>query len=154
MVCTRRVKSWAINARVLQTLVIVILYFLAGLNCCSLCHTVDKRKSSWITWWSLRKTCYQIVKHSWFESFIIFVILLSSGALVNCHGLVGTLRGKAAGWLHSDLALQGAVNVGELGRSGISVGVSSQGTGFCHDVLKKCCNWEIPKAKRLYLWEA
>uniref|UniRef100_A0A8B9X1W7 Sodium channel protein n=1 Tax=Bos mutus grunniens TaxID=30521 RepID=A0A8B9X1W7_BOSMU len=53
-----------------------------GLNCCSLCHTVDKRKSSWITWWSLRKTCYQIVKHSWFESFIIFVILLSSGALV------------------------------------------------------------------------
>uniref|UniRef100_A0AC11EIG0 Sodium voltage-gated channel alpha subunit 11 n=1 Tax=Ovis aries TaxID=9940 RepID=A0AC11EIG0_SHEEP len=53
-----------------------------GLNCCSLCCTVDKRKSSWITWWSLRKTCYQIVKHSWFESFIIFVILLSSGALV------------------------------------------------------------------------
>uniref|UniRef100_E1BHM6 Sodium channel protein n=1 Tax=Bos taurus TaxID=9913 RepID=E1BHM6_BOVIN len=53
-----------------------------GLNCCSLCHTVDKRKSSWITWWSLRKICYQIVKHSWFESFIIFVILLSSGALV------------------------------------------------------------------------
>lgn len=33
-------------------------------------------------WWNLRKTCYQIVKHSWFESFIIFVILLSSGALV------------------------------------------------------------------------
>ncbi|XP_060983795.1 sodium channel protein type 11 subunit alpha [Dama dama] len=53
-----------------------------GLNCCSLCCTVDKRKSSWIMWWSLRKTCYQIVKHSWFESFIIFVILLSSGALV------------------------------------------------------------------------
>ncbi|NXN96399.1 SCN5A protein, partial [Rhinopomastus cyanomelas] len=32
-------------------------------------------------WWNLRKTCYQIVEHSWFESFIIFVILLSSGAL-------------------------------------------------------------------------
>ena len=53
------------------------------------------------------------------------MILLSSGALVNCHGLVGTSWGKAAGWLHSDLALQGAVNVGELGRIGISVGVSS-----------------------------
>ncbi|XP_036726303.1 sodium channel protein type 11 subunit alpha isoform X1 [Balaenoptera musculus] len=53
-----------------------------GLDCCSPCCTVDKRKSPWIIWWKLRKTCYQIVKHSWFESFIIFVILLSSGALV------------------------------------------------------------------------
>ncbi|NWV25633.1 SCN5A protein, partial [Origma solitaria] len=33
------------------------------------------------TWWNLRKTCYQIVEHSWFETFIIFMILLSSGAL-------------------------------------------------------------------------
>ncbi|NWV74624.1 SCN5A protein, partial [Dasyornis broadbenti] len=33
------------------------------------------------TWWNLRKTCYQIVEHSWFEFFIIFMILLSSGAL-------------------------------------------------------------------------
>uniref|UniRef100_A0AAY4ABF8 Sodium channel protein n=1 Tax=Denticeps clupeoides TaxID=299321 RepID=A0AAY4ABF8_9TELE len=32
-------------------------------------------------WWRLRKTCYQIVEHNWFESFIIFMILLSSGAL-------------------------------------------------------------------------
>ncbi|NXN03413.1 SCN5A protein, partial [Sylvia borin] len=32
-------------------------------------------------WWNLRKTCYQIVEHSWFESFIVFMILLSSGAL-------------------------------------------------------------------------
>ncbi|CAJ1081515.1 sodium channel protein type 4 subunit alpha-like [Xyrichtys novacula] len=32
-------------------------------------------------WWRTRKTCYQIVEHSWFESFIIFMILLSSGAL-------------------------------------------------------------------------
>ncbi|XP_036075629.1 sodium channel protein type 11 subunit alpha isoform X2 [Rousettus aegyptiacus] len=53
-----------------------------GLSCCYPCCTVNKRKSPWIIWWNLRKTCYQIVKHSWFESFIIFVILLSSGALV------------------------------------------------------------------------
>lgn len=33
-------------------------------------------------WWTLRKSCYRIVEHSWFESFIIFMILLSSGALV------------------------------------------------------------------------
>lgn len=36
-------------------------------------------------WWTLRKTCYRIVEHSWFESFIIFMILLSSGALVRLH---------------------------------------------------------------------
>uniref|UniRef100_A0A8C3TBI7 Sodium channel protein n=1 Tax=Chelydra serpentina TaxID=8475 RepID=A0A8C3TBI7_CHESE len=33
------------------------------------------------TWWNLRKTCYKVVEHSWFESFIVFMILLSSGAL-------------------------------------------------------------------------
>nr|XP_020034055.1 sodium channel protein type 11 subunit alpha [Castor canadensis] len=53
-----------------------------GLSCCFPCCSKDKRKSTWVIWWNLRKTCYQIVKHSWFESFIIFVILLSSGALV------------------------------------------------------------------------
>uniref|UniRef100_A0A3B4V6V8 Sodium channel protein n=1 Tax=Seriola dumerili TaxID=41447 RepID=A0A3B4V6V8_SERDU len=35
----------------------------------------------WKVWWTLRKTCYRIVEHNWFESFIIFMILLSSGAL-------------------------------------------------------------------------
>ncbi|XP_025026429.1 sodium channel protein type 10 subunit alpha-like [Python bivittatus] len=34
------------------------------------------------TWWKFRKTCYKIIKHNWFESFIIFMILLSSGALI------------------------------------------------------------------------
>uniref|UniRef100_A0A674KEA2 Sodium channel protein n=1 Tax=Terrapene triunguis TaxID=2587831 RepID=A0A674KEA2_9SAUR len=32
-------------------------------------------------WWNLRKTCYKIVEHNWFETFIVFMILLSSGAL-------------------------------------------------------------------------
>uniref|UniRef100_A0A8B9TUH0 Sodium channel protein n=1 Tax=Anas platyrhynchos TaxID=8839 RepID=A0A8B9TUH0_ANAPL len=32
-------------------------------------------------WWNLRKTCYRIVEHNWFETFIVFMILLSSGAL-------------------------------------------------------------------------
>uniref|UniRef100_A0ABI7WVX2 Sodium channel protein n=1 Tax=Felis catus TaxID=9685 RepID=A0ABI7WVX2_FELCA len=56
--------------------------FPKGLGHCFPCCATDKRKSHWIIWWNLRKTCYQIVKHSWFESFVIFVILLSSGALV------------------------------------------------------------------------
>ncbi|NXF86075.1 SCN5A protein, partial [Eubucco bourcierii] len=45
------------------------------------CYTGSTLKLGGETWWNLRKTCYQIVEHSWFESFIIFMILLSSGAL-------------------------------------------------------------------------
>jgi hypothetical protein len=33
-------------------------------------------------WWFLRKTSYLIVAHNWFETVIIFIILLSSRALV------------------------------------------------------------------------
>ncbi|CAL8294100.1 unnamed protein product [Lota lota] len=45
------------------------------------CCDVDTAEGLGLIWWRLRKTCYQIVEHSWFESFIIFMILLSSGAL-------------------------------------------------------------------------
>ena len=38
------------------------------------------------SWWILRKTCFLIVEHNWFETFIIFMILLSSGALVRSRG--------------------------------------------------------------------
>uniref|UniRef100_A0A8C5N1W8 Sodium channel protein n=1 Tax=Leptobrachium leishanense TaxID=445787 RepID=A0A8C5N1W8_9ANUR len=39
--------------------------------------TTDKGK----IWWNIRKTCFKIVEHNYFETFIIFMILLSSGAL-------------------------------------------------------------------------
>ncbi|CAL8322396.1 unnamed protein product [Arctogadus glacialis] len=45
------------------------------------CCNVDTSGGLGQAWWRLRKTCYQIVEHSWFETFIIFMILLSSGAL-------------------------------------------------------------------------
>ncbi|XP_059018041.1 sodium channel protein type 5 subunit alpha isoform X4 [Mustela lutreola] len=45
------------------------------------CCTVDTTQGPGKVWWRLRKTCYRIVEHSWFETFIIFMILLSSGAL-------------------------------------------------------------------------
>ncbi|XP_030015988.1 sodium channel protein type 4 subunit alpha B-like isoform X2 [Sphaeramia orbicularis] len=45
------------------------------------CCDVDTSQGLGQFWWRLRKTCYQIVEHSWFETFIIFMILLSSGAL-------------------------------------------------------------------------
>ncbi|KAA0725547.1 Sodium channel protein type 4 subunit alpha A [Triplophysa tibetana] len=32
-------------------------------------------------WWNLRRTCFTIVEHDYFETFIVFMILLSSGAL-------------------------------------------------------------------------
>ncbi|XP_068940673.1 sodium channel protein type 10 subunit alpha [Petaurus breviceps papuanus] len=45
------------------------------------CCTADTGRFPGSVFWSLRKTCYRIVEHNWFESFIIFMILLSSGAL-------------------------------------------------------------------------
>ncbi|KAJ8350718.1 hypothetical protein SKAU_G00258480 [Synaphobranchus kaupii] len=44
------------------------------------CH-VNIEEGRGKVWWTLRRTCYKIVEHTWFESFIIFMILLSSGAL-------------------------------------------------------------------------
>uniref|UniRef100_A0A3P8QTP8 Sodium channel protein n=1 Tax=Astatotilapia calliptera TaxID=8154 RepID=A0A3P8QTP8_ASTCA len=49
----------------------------ARFQCCDIDTTVGLGQM----WWRTRKTCYQIVEHSWFETFIIFMILLSSGAL-------------------------------------------------------------------------
>uniref|UniRef100_A0A8C9RI08 Sodium channel protein n=1 Tax=Scleropages formosus TaxID=113540 RepID=A0A8C9RI08_SCLFO len=45
------------------------------------CLMVDVTEGKGKTWWNLRKTCFTIVEHGYFETFIIFMILLSSGAL-------------------------------------------------------------------------
>ncbi|KAL1021928.1 hypothetical protein UPYG_G00020030 [Umbra pygmaea] len=45
------------------------------------CCQVNVDEGKWKMWWNLRKTCFIIVEHNWFETFIIFMILLSSGAL-------------------------------------------------------------------------
>ncbi|XP_068103158.1 sodium channel protein type 2 subunit alpha-like isoform X3 [Hyperolius riggenbachi] len=45
------------------------------------CCRINIEEGRGKSWWNLRKTCYLIVEHSWFESFIILMILLSSGAL-------------------------------------------------------------------------
>ncbi|XP_024919317.1 sodium channel, voltage-gated, type I-like, alpha isoform X2 [Cynoglossus semilaevis] len=45
------------------------------------CCQVNVEVGWWKVWWTLRRTCFRIVEHTWFESFIIFMILLSSGAL-------------------------------------------------------------------------
>uniref|UniRef100_A0A8C4T536 Sodium channel protein n=1 Tax=Erpetoichthys calabaricus TaxID=27687 RepID=A0A8C4T536_ERPCA len=45
------------------------------------CLTVDITQGKGKQWWNLRKACFSIVEHNWFETFIIFMILLSSGAL-------------------------------------------------------------------------
>ncbi|KAH0501976.1 Sodium channel protein type 2 subunit alpha [Microtus ochrogaster] len=46
-------------------------------KCCQISIEEGKGK----LWWNVRKTCYKIVEHNWFETFIVFMILLSSGAL-------------------------------------------------------------------------
>ncbi|XP_061082500.1 sodium channel protein type 2 subunit alpha-like isoform X2 [Conger conger] len=45
------------------------------------CCQVNINEGKGKIWWNLRRTCFKIVEHNWFESFIIFMILLSSGAL-------------------------------------------------------------------------
>ncbi|XP_052396954.1 sodium channel protein type 8 subunit alpha-like isoform X6 [Carassius gibelio] len=50
---------------------------IARYKCCDVPITEGWGKN----WWFLRKTCYLIVEHNWFETLIIFMILLSSGAL-------------------------------------------------------------------------
>ncbi|XP_053732385.1 sodium channel, voltage-gated, type I-like, alpha isoform X2 [Synchiropus splendidus] len=45
------------------------------------CCQVNVDVGWWKVWWTIRKTCFRIVEHNWFESFIVFMILLSSGAL-------------------------------------------------------------------------
>ncbi|XP_067115667.1 sodium channel, voltage-gated, type I-like, alpha [Osmerus mordax] len=45
------------------------------------CCQVNVEEGRWKLWWTLRKTCFRIVEHNWFETFIIFMILLSSSAL-------------------------------------------------------------------------
>ncbi|KAF4026418.1 hypothetical protein G4228_018481 [Cervus hanglu yarkandensis] len=45
------------------------------------CCQVNIESGKGKIWWNIRKTCFRIVEHSWFESFIVLMILLSSGAL-------------------------------------------------------------------------
>lgn len=47
------------------------------------CLDVDVSYGTGKVWWNFRKTCFAIVEHNFFETFIIFMILLSSGALVS-----------------------------------------------------------------------
>ena len=47
------------------------------------CCQVNINSGKGKIWWNIRITCYRIVEHSWFESFIVLMILLSSGALVS-----------------------------------------------------------------------
>ena len=51
------------------------------------CCRVNTSRFPWATGWQVRKACFRIVEHSWFESFIVFMILLSSGALVRGDGV-------------------------------------------------------------------
>uniref|UniRef100_A0A8C7U723 Sodium channel protein n=1 Tax=Oncorhynchus mykiss TaxID=8022 RepID=A0A8C7U723_ONCMY len=77
--CTSR---W--GARIVLPILTNMFSFLKSLvECIGRCPCLDfditagKGK----TWWNFRKTCFLIVEHNYFETFIIFMILMSSGAL-------------------------------------------------------------------------
>lgn len=57
------------------------------------CLYVDISQGRGKTWWTLRRACFKIVEHNWFETFIVFMILLSSGALVGSALGMGMGRG-------------------------------------------------------------
>uniref|UniRef100_A0A8C5JT13 Sodium channel protein n=1 Tax=Junco hyemalis TaxID=40217 RepID=A0A8C5JT13_JUNHY len=57
------------------------------------CCQVNIEEGLGKSWWTLRKTCFLIVEHNWFETFIIFMILLSSGALVSLVSLIANALG-------------------------------------------------------------
>uniref|UniRef100_A0A3B4AKX0 Sodium channel protein n=1 Tax=Periophthalmus magnuspinnatus TaxID=409849 RepID=A0A3B4AKX0_9GOBI len=61
----------------------VIIFFCMFKGCVQRwpCLFVDITEGRGKTWWNIRRTCFTIVEHDWFETFIIFMILLSSGAL-------------------------------------------------------------------------
>lgn len=75
---------------------------------CPFCK-VNTTKFPWTVGWQVRKTCYRIVEHSWFESFIIFMILLSSGSLVREGGVPVPSR-----WGPPQPKGPGAASVGSL----------------------------------------
>ncbi|XP_055079472.1 sodium channel protein type 4 subunit alpha B [Periophthalmus magnuspinnatus] len=52
-------------------------------NCYRCCPSldIDTGLGRGLIWTNIRKTCFSIVEHNYFETFIIFMILLSSGAL-------------------------------------------------------------------------
>lgn len=58
---------------------------------------VDISQGRGKTWWTLRRACFKIVEHNWFETFIVFMILLSSGALVGATLGDGHGQGRVPG---------------------------------------------------------
>ena len=54
-------------------------------DCYSRCPLldVDTSQGRGKVWCNIRRACFSIVENNYFESFIVFMILLSSGALVN-----------------------------------------------------------------------
>lgn len=66
------------------------------------CLYVDISQGRGKMWWTLRRACFKIVEHNWFETFIVFMILLSSGALV---GTLPQGTGREQEWVPCFLRL-------------------------------------------------
>uniref|UniRef100_A0A3B5QTU4 Sodium channel protein n=1 Tax=Xiphophorus maculatus TaxID=8083 RepID=A0A3B5QTU4_XIPMA len=76
-----QVKSWVLGSvGDMYFPAVVHLCFHKCYNRCP-CLDIDTSQSKGKIWFNCRKTCFTIVEHNYFETFIIFMILLSSGAL-------------------------------------------------------------------------
>uniref|UniRef100_A0A3B3TNE5 Sodium channel protein n=1 Tax=Poecilia latipinna TaxID=48699 RepID=A0A3B3TNE5_9TELE len=76
-----QVKSWVlVSVEEFYFPAVVHLFCHKCYNRCP-CLDIDTTQSKGKIWFNFRKTCFTIVEHNYFETFIIFMILLSSGAL-------------------------------------------------------------------------
>uniref|UniRef100_A0A3B3XZ33 Sodium channel protein n=1 Tax=Poecilia mexicana TaxID=48701 RepID=A0A3B3XZ33_9TELE len=76
-----QVKSWVlVSVGEFYFPTVVHLFCHKCYNRCP-CLDIDTTQSKGKIWFNFRKTCFTIVEHNYFETFIIFMILLSSGAL-------------------------------------------------------------------------
>lgn len=70
------------NQRSITTLITVCVSMSGCYRCCPFLD-VDTSQGRGRVWSNFRRTCFLIARHKYFDIFIIFIIMLSSVALVN-----------------------------------------------------------------------
>nr|AUY61921.1 sodium channel Nav1-delta [Lethenteron camtschaticum] len=106
----------------MAVLIIGNALFCSGCVARSPCCASGEASEVGMFWSTLRKACFIIVEHNWFETFIIFMILLSSGVLTYVFILEMLLKWLAYGlqkyftnmWCWLDFLIVGVVSVTSL----------------------------------------
>uniref|UniRef100_A0A3Q3GSK8 Sodium channel protein n=1 Tax=Labrus bergylta TaxID=56723 RepID=A0A3Q3GSK8_9LABR len=77
---TNTLKHFVCLSQQLITIKLLYVYISEWYQRCP-CLDIDTSQGKGKMWSNLRRTCFSIVEHNYFETFIIFMILMSSGAL-------------------------------------------------------------------------